>query len=402
MQPGPLGPGQAYEFTLTAGKGQALSFATMLGESNDWFFAPGPEGIPLYDSSGQPLSGDITSRLALWDAGTEVDQEPAVGPDTGPRQSGPDQGAADSDRTVRRLGRTVPLSGGGNFTLPALDEMIRVTVTPGPGQKFTVRVENRSTPETLHTSEGPRPIHISRGIYVLHTAPSPLFEVGRPDRGEGLEAIAEAGSPSRLASTAAPLTGVATGLSPGVWAVHGRHGRALFTAGARDRMQGLEPLAEAGNAGVLAASLMARPPPGVRSTGAFDTPVGQERPGPIRPGDAYELEFEARPGQRLSLATMYGASNDWFFAPGEAGLALFDEHGDPRYGDVTSEIYLWDAGTEQNEELATGPYTGPQQPTPDSGPGDPDPRVRRVSRSEYAVPPSRHLRATLIPVDQWD
>ena len=40
---GALGHGQAYEITFTAGKNQKVSFASMLGESNDWFFAPGPE-----------------------------------------------------------------------------------------------------------------------------------------------------------------------------------------------------------------------------------------------------------------------------------------------------------------------------------------------------------------------
>src|SRR5690349_2789845 len=35
---GPLGPGEAWDITFTAGKGQKLSFAAMFGESNDWFF----------------------------------------------------------------------------------------------------------------------------------------------------------------------------------------------------------------------------------------------------------------------------------------------------------------------------------------------------------------------------
>src|SRR5687768_3516255 len=54
---GALAMGQAYEITFTAGKNQRVSFASMLGESNDWFFAPGPEGIALYDAQGNPASG---------------------------------------------------------------------------------------------------------------------------------------------------------------------------------------------------------------------------------------------------------------------------------------------------------------------------------------------------------
>src|SRR5688572_26117181 len=37
---GALSSGEAYELSFTAGAKQSVSFATMLGESNDWFFAP--------------------------------------------------------------------------------------------------------------------------------------------------------------------------------------------------------------------------------------------------------------------------------------------------------------------------------------------------------------------------
>ena len=32
--------------------------------------------IALFDSHGAPVSGDVTSKLVLWDSGTEVNQEP--------------------------------------------------------------------------------------------------------------------------------------------------------------------------------------------------------------------------------------------------------------------------------------------------------------------------------------
>ncbi len=34
---------------------------------------------------GPPRRGDVTSKLVLWHASTEVDQEPGVGPDQVPR-----------------------------------------------------------------------------------------------------------------------------------------------------------------------------------------------------------------------------------------------------------------------------------------------------------------------------
>src|SRR4051794_41770979 len=52
--PGPLAPGDAFEFSFTAGKGQKLSFASMLGQSNDWVFATPPGGLELYEN-GTPI-----------------------------------------------------------------------------------------------------------------------------------------------------------------------------------------------------------------------------------------------------------------------------------------------------------------------------------------------------------
>jgi hypothetical protein len=60
--------------------------ATMMGQSNDWFYAPAESGIALF-KDGKPISGEISSQIILWDAGTEVDQEPGIGSDQGPRQT---------------------------------------------------------------------------------------------------------------------------------------------------------------------------------------------------------------------------------------------------------------------------------------------------------------------------
>jgi len=54
----------------------------MMGQSNDWFYGPGESGIELF-KDGQPINGDITSQIILWDVGTEVDQEPGIGPGPG-------------------------------------------------------------------------------------------------------------------------------------------------------------------------------------------------------------------------------------------------------------------------------------------------------------------------------
>ena len=82
--------------------GYKLTFATMYMQSNDWSFAPGADGIELFDADGEPLVGDVTSSVYLWDAGTEADQTPGEGADQAPRQSGPNTG--DDDNMIRIFG----------------------------------------------------------------------------------------------------------------------------------------------------------------------------------------------------------------------------------------------------------------------------------------------------------
>jgi hypothetical protein len=443
---GPAGPGQAFEIRLTAGKQQALSFAAMLGESNDWFFAPGPEGIALFDEQGNPRSGDVTSEVALWDAGTEVDQEPAVGPDTAPQQAAPDQGAPDPDPAVSVLSGQVELSDGTSFALPAVEEMVRVTLTPGADGEFVLRIENVSTEDTLQTSQGDCAIHVSPLAWALHMMPAPLFEEGEPDRGLGLERIAEEGNPAPLAESLEELTGFATPISPGVFVVHGEgepiytigqpdrdqgleriaeegnpaplaesleeltgfatpispgvfvvhgEGEPIYTFGQPDRDQGLERIAEDGNAMPLGEALAESPPEGASQTGVFDTAVGASMPGPALPGQAFEFEIDAREGDRLSFAAMYGMSNDWIFATPAEGIELRVGR-DASEGDVTEQIAIYDAGTEIDQEIAIGSHTAPQQPAPNTGPPDPNKEIRAA---DYPVPTSAHLRVTITPAD---
>ncbi|MBV9957109.1 MAG: spondin domain-containing protein [Acidobacteria bacterium] len=122
--PGPVTPGGAYEFTISATPGMRLSFTMMFGQSNDLFYAP-DSAIAFFDAKGQPVSGDITSRLILWDAGTEVNQEPGIGPDQAPRQKAPNTGTSESKKIA-------PVKDG--FTYPKTSEVLRVTITPDAAQ----------------------------------------------------------------------------------------------------------------------------------------------------------------------------------------------------------------------------------------------------------------------------
>jgi hypothetical protein len=357
--PGPLMPGESFEIRCLVPHQSKLSFATMFVESNDLFYAPNPEGLTVWTPDNQPITGDVTAQIELWDAGTEVNQEPGLGPDQAPRQAAPNSGAADPNPNVRLAEDTF-----GN--LPAVEEVLRATLGYDAG-RFVLTITNVSNMTTLKTSDGgSKPVPLSPGTYLVHAAPGELFASGAEDRGEGLEAIAEDGNQQPLAASAAAKVGLTVPISPGVFAVS--NGDAiLFQPGAADRGEGLERIAEDGMPGALATSLAARSD--LRSHGAFDKPVGAPKAGPAMPGQSYRFTIEAAPGDKLFFATMFVPSNDYIFAPNEQGIELFDQNGAINT-DVTSQILLWDLGTEQDGVLGMDPNQAPFQAMPNVGPAE--------------------------------
>jgi hypothetical protein len=154
-----------------------------------------------------------------------------------------------------------------------------------------------------------------------------------------------------------------TPIAPVAWAVFDG-ANPLFTARTGERIAGLESLAEDGDPSGVVQALAGSMD--VSASGVAAVPEGAMDPGPATPGKGYSFEFSAHDGQRLSFATMYVQSNDLFFAPAGEGLELF-EMGKPISGDVTSKIYLYDAGTEVNEKPGSGAHQAPRQMGPNSG-----------------------------------
>ncbi|WP_420644157.1 spondin domain-containing protein [Candidatus Leptofilum sp.] len=90
--PGPIfAPDGSYQFEITAVPGDHISLATMFVQSNDWFFSV--SNLPLFNARGRAIHGHITGYATLYDAGTEVNEEPGFGPNQAPRQAGPNTGA---------------------------------------------------------------------------------------------------------------------------------------------------------------------------------------------------------------------------------------------------------------------------------------------------------------------
>jgi hypothetical protein len=152
--------------------------------------------------------------------------------------------------------------------------------------------------------------------------------------------------------------------APVLWVIHTGNTNPIFVGGKPDAGLGLEALAETGNPGPLAQSLSGKK--SIVQVGADATPVGSSSEGPIPPGQGYEFEITAKPGQMLSTAWMFGQSNDLFYS-NDRPIALFTSGGKPVSGEMTAQLSLWDAGTEVNEEPGLGPNQGPRQATPDAG-----------------------------------
>ncbi len=113
--------GESIEFTFTASYGEFFNFATMFIETNDGFYAYDEEGILLFEPDGTPISGDTTSKIWLWDAGTERNQAPYIGSFQPARQSAPGEGDDTPLEAVRLLRD--------EFTYPSKFQVINVSVT---------------------------------------------------------------------------------------------------------------------------------------------------------------------------------------------------------------------------------------------------------------------------------
>jgi len=355
--PGPLFPGNTYEAEFSATPGMKLSFATMFVQSNDFFYAPDVNGISLFDNSGNQITGDITSQIMLWDAGTEINQEPGLGADQAPSQSGANTGASDPNNTVR-------LATDDFNNLPAVTDVVKITLTSTSATGFKLIIENVSTSTTLLTSDAnTHPVPLAPGVFVVHSGTNPLFNVSSADFGMGLEAVAEDGNPEMLISELSKQTGLTGPFAPGAWAVYTSN-NPIFTEGQSDNT-GLEGLAEDGNPGNLESSLNSNSD--VKSAGVFNTPVGSGGAAPIFPGEEYQFTFTAEENDLLAFATMLVQSNDIFASPSAMGLSLFDSQGNAVMGDITSQLIFWDAGTEVNEFPGVGLNQAPRQSGANTG-----------------------------------
>lgn len=339
----PIGFGQSYTFTVEVTQDHPmLSFATMVGESNDAFVATPAEGVSFFAGDGsaltpQQIQDALARQLAVWDAGTEANEVVGVGPNQAPRQHAPDTGPIDEDAGVRRYAdATNDLDG------EAAGGFAAVTIENGEeAGTFVLTVTN--------TSDG----------------------------------------------TAYPGM-----LSPTLWALFGDDLSLFETGAAAD--EGLERLAEDGDASVWAGALVDT---GLAESGVLETAMGAAGPGPLAPGESYTATLTVSPERpNLSIASMIAPSNDTFLSLGPVGIALLDEAGAPRTdadiaADVAVALGAYDAGTESNQASALGADMTPHQAAPDTGAPEGDGTIRlEAFGAVWAFPLATEIvRVTVTP-----
>ncbi len=193
-------PGQSVTINFSAAKGEALSFATMYGNSNDLFFAPSNPGIMAYDNAGNPIEGDVSNQVRLWDNGTRFNQKP------GSAVTHP--GSADSKNITEVNGQDAQ----GNTYLPAA-QLVKATLKYNGNSTFTLTLLNISGGTANETQLSPGVWSVSYIVGGQLLAPTPLYTSGQPTA-NGLTSIAEAGDNSKLWAYVQTITGIFTPLSP--------------------------------------------------------------------------------------------------------------------------------------------------------------------------------------------
>lgn len=313
---GPATPGGRYVFTVEASAASPnLSFATMYGQSNDWFFSPDASGIPLVDADGRPLpERDVSDLVYVWDVGTEASQAPGMGPDQAPRQRAADVGAAE--------GTLAPFTDG-TRGLPGAGAIARVDVASGADGAFTITVRNVSGAGSVVGSG------ISPVFYAVHDSSWALFTDDAP-ASSGLERLAEDGDAAALAEEHRSAAGTST------------VGAATVADGA----------SAAGGASPGGSFTFRVQPDATHRFLSIASMVGESN-------DAF-LGFGRR-----GVALLDDAGRP------RTAEAIAD--------DMARELVVWDAGTEANEVPGAGGTQGPRQPAPGTGPADPVAGVRRYA-----------------------
>lgn len=306
-------PGQNISFTFHAGKGQALMFATMYGASKDWFFAPENPGLKLFNEDGTAITGDVSSHIKLWDNGTKA---------------GMTDDKEDADIMM------VP----GVDASKLMKLELSYTVS---SSEFKLTITNMSGGSMNETPFSPGVWSVSNVFGGALLNAMPFYEAGKKTNAE-ITAIAQMGDNEPLNKKISANTGIITGISPAVVVVYTGDTNPIFELGKKDAGMGLKNLAQMGDGTVLKASLEKMP--NVKKVYVAGN-------APIVPGEKAEVQIEVNENEHIAYATMFGYSNDWFYANDAVIPADFK-------GDITARTALFDDGTAVSQYPGAGNAQG--------------------------------------------
>jgi hypothetical protein len=232
-------------------------------------------------------------------------------------------------------------------TYLAASKLVKATLKYNGNSVFTLTLQNTSGGTANETPLSPGVWAVSYIVGGTLQAPNPLYVSGQPTA-NGLTNIAEAGDNTALSTYVKSITGIFTPLSPILVVVYNGIDNPIYKNGELDRGQGLKAIAQQGNADTLAAYLKGKP--GIKAVYVLPAPTTKVLLPRIggQAGGIVSQQLTIGTGDRLAIATMYGFSNDWFFASADNGV-------DPtQKGDISTSIKLYDDGTAVNQFPGAG------------------------------------------------
>ncbi|WP_435525412.1 spondin domain-containing protein [Chryseobacterium indoltheticum] len=134
--------------------------------------------------------------------------------------------------------------------------------------------------------------------------------------------IAQMGDITKMMMKLNANTGIMTGLSPALVVVYSGNQNPIYQLGQLDSGNGLKEVSQTGDVMKLQNSLKAMSNvKGIYVAGSA----------PVAPGNKVMTNFSYAPGDKIAYVTMFGFSNDWFYANGQSIDATAT-------GDLTSKL----------------------------------------------------------------
>lgn len=313
-------PGQSVAIKFSAGKAQSLMFATMYGASKDWFFASKQPGIKLFTDNGTAITGDVSSSVLLWDNGTK------------------DNAGQSESKPIAQ----VP-----NVNAP---QLMKLNLDYNEmTSEFTLTITNTSGGTANETPFSPGVWAVSNynGAQLLNSVP--FFTPNSLSNPE-ITDIAQMGNIDKMKVKLNANTGIMTGLSPALVVIYRGDKNPVYELGKMDTGMGLKEIAQFGNVSKLQNSLKSFP--GIKGIYVAGN-------APVPPGNKITTSFKADPGDKIAYVTMFGFSNDWFYA-NETNIDANVK------GDLSSKTALFDSGTGVDQYPGAGNHQALFGGTPQS------------------------------------